>query len=264
MFSAVGVIPARYGSSRLPGKALADLQGKPLLYHVYHRAKQAQTLDEVWIATDDERIYNAASNFGARVVMTRVDHRSGTDRIAEAMSDRRADVVVNIQGDEPLIDPFAIDDAVRLLQEDQNAVMSTLKSSIEEAEDVWNPNVVKVVTDEQNYALYFSRSPIPYPRVKELIGHSIQEILERHPRLIRYFYRHIGLYAYRREFLMEFTRWSPTSLELLEDLEQLRAVEHGAKIKVGLAKNAPIGIDTPEDLEKIRQMVDRNPKLMEA
>lgn len=260
MLSAVGVIPARYGSSRLPGKPLADLQGKPLLYHVYQRANQARTLDEVWIATDDERIYNAAKSFGARTVMTRDDHRSGTDRIAEATAGIQAEIVVNIQGDEPLIDPCTIDDAVELLSKDSEAGMSTLKAPIHELEDIWNPNVVKVLTDQCGYAIYFSRAPIPYPRVKEMTGSSIQEILRKHPRLAKHFFRHIGLYAYRSEFLARFTKWEPSPLELLEDLEQLRAIEHGVKIKVGIASAAPIGIDTPEDLEKIRRMLDRNPK----
>jgi 3-deoxy-manno-octulosonate cytidylyltransferase (CMP-KDO synthetase) len=264
MLTAVGVIPARYGSSRLPGKPLVELQGKPLLYHVYHRSSQAKTLDEVWIATDDQRILEAAKGFGANVIMTSGDHRSGTDRIAEAVAEISAQFVVNIQGDEPLMDPFAIDDAVRLLQEDAEAEMSTLKTPIHELEDLWNPNVVKVVTDERGYAMYFSRTPIPYPRLKEMPGNSLPEVLQKHPRQLKYFFRHIGLYAYRREFLMRYTKWEPSPLEVLEDLEQLRAMEHGAKIKVGTTPAAPMGIDTPEDLERIRRMVDRNPRLMEA
>jgi 3-deoxy-manno-octulosonate cytidylyltransferase (CMP-KDO synthetase) len=264
MFSAVGVIPARYGSSRLPGKPLADLQGKPLLYHVYHRASQAQTLDEVWIATDDERVYNAAKSFGATVMMTRSDHRSGTDRIAEAAAASTAEIIVNIQGDEPLMDPFVVDDAVRILREDVGAEMATLRAPIHDFEDVLNPNVVKVVTDEHGYAVYFSRAPIPYPRAKGLSGSSLQEIVRNNPRLLKHYYRHIGLYAYRRRFLMQFSKWEPSPLELLEDLEQLRAIEHGTKIKVATAPAAPMGIDTPEDLERIRRMVERNPGLMEA
>ena len=250
----MGVIPARYGSSRLPGKALVDLQGKPLLYYVYQRSCRANSLNKVLIATDDERIYNAASAFGAEVVMTGTHHRSGTDRISEAIQNVAADIVVNIQGDEPLIDFQAIDHAVDLLINDAAADMATLKTPILREEDLQNPNVVKVVTDEKGYALYFSRSPIPWARHPSsgkagTNGHA---------------YKHIGLYAYRRDFLLQFTAWPPSSLELLEDLEQLRALEHGAKIKVGLTEQHVFGVDTPEDLERIRKLVEGNAKLLEA
>jgi 3-deoxy-manno-octulosonate cytidylyltransferase (CMP-KDO synthetase) len=250
MLSVVGVIPARYGSSRLPGKPLVDLQGKPLLYHVYQRSLKARTLDRVLIATDDERVYRAASEFGAPVVMTGKEHRSGTDRIAEAVQDLDADLVINIQGDEPLIDSEAIDQVVSLLEEDSASVMSTLKAPIENREDLLNPNVVKVVTDEKGYALYFSRAPIPFHKSK--------------PDSFEHCYRHIGLYAYRRDFLMQFTKWTPSTLEKMEDLEQLRALEHGAKIKVGLTSTHVFGVDTPEDLERIRKMVEGNKKILEA
>jgi 3-deoxy-manno-octulosonate cytidylyltransferase (CMP-KDO synthetase) len=245
----VGVIPARYGSSRLPGKALVDLQGKPLLYHVYQRSSRANRLNRLLIATDDDRIYNAAVAFGAEVVMTGKDHRSGTDRIAEAIREVDADIVVNIQGDEPLIDFAAIDETVDLLQNDPSADMATLKTPISEMEDFLNPNVVKVVTDEQDYALYFSRAPIPHVRSGASFGHA---------------FRHIGLYAYRRDFLMQFTQWPPSTLEKLEDLEQLRALERGAKIKVGLTNTHVFGVDTPEDLERIRRLVEGNTKLLDA
>jgi len=261
MLSAVGVIPARYGSSRLPGKPLADLQGKPLLYHVYHRASRARTLERVLIATDDERIFTSARGFGADVVMTRSDHRSGTDRIAEAVEKIPADVVVNIQGDEPLLEFAAIDEAVRLLS-DCDAEMSTLKTPVEELEDLWNPNVVKVVTDHRGYAVYFSRAPLPYPRTKEFPGLALRDLLRKKPELLRYYFRHVGLYAYRREFLMQFTRWDPSPLELLEDLEQLRAIEHGVRIAVGESNAGVMGIDTPEDLERIRRLVGSNPALL--
>ena len=261
MLSAVGVIPARYGSSRLPGKPLADLQGKPLLYHVYHRASRARTLDRVLIATDDERIFASARSFGAEVVMTRKDHRSGTDRISEVAGTIRADVVVNIQGDEPLMDHLAIDQAVELLA-DRDAEMSTLKVPIEKMEDLWNPNVVKVVTDVRGYAVYFSRSPIPYPRIKEFPNLELKELLRQRPELLRNYFRHVGLYAYRREVLMRFTGWNPSPLELLEDLEQLRAIEHGVKIAVSESKAEVMGIDTPEDLERIRKLVGSNPSLL--
>jgi 3-deoxy-manno-octulosonate cytidylyltransferase (CMP-KDO synthetase) len=250
MLSVVGVIPARYGSSRLPGKPLVDLQGKPLLYYVYQRSLKARSLTRVLIATDDDRIYKAACDFGAEVVMTEKSHRSGTDRIAEAIQNVPADLVINIQGDEPLIDVQAIDHVVRLLQEDPDADMATLKTPIKNQEDLANPNVVKVVTDERDYALYFSRSPIPFSR--------------SNPGSFEHSYRHVGLYAYRRDFLMRFTKWAPSTLEKIEDLEQLRALEHGAKIKVGFTDTHLFGVDTPEDLERIRRMVEGNSKILEA
>ena len=264
MLSAVGVIPARYGSSRLPGKPLADLQGKPLLYHVYQRALRATTLREVWIATDDERVFDAATSFGGNVKMTSNVHRSGTDRIAEAIQGIDADIVVNIQGDEPLIDYGAIDHAVNLLVRDPDAQMSTLKSALDDPQDLWNPNVVKVITNQRGYAVYFSRSPVPYLRKREQPTANLQEILAEEPALLKYFYRHIGLYAYRRDFLMQFTKWAPSPLELLEDLEQLRAIEHGTKIKVDISRAVIFGVDTPEDLERIRRLVQKDPKLLQA
>ena len=252
----VGVIPARYGSSRLPGKALVDLQGKPLLYHVYKRSCRAQSLSRVIIATDDERIHSAALGFGAEVVMTGKHHRSGTDRIFEAVQNVTAEIVVNIQGDEPLIDSRAIDQAVDLLVDDPQADMSTLKCSIQLIEDWLNPHIVKVVTDENGYALYFSRAPIPFTAKPQASPDQSKELEN--------VYRHIGLYAYRREFLMRFVKWPPSSLEKMEDLEQLRALEHGAKIKVGLTEDHVFGVDTPEDLERIRKLVEGNRKLLDA
>jgi 3-deoxy-manno-octulosonate cytidylyltransferase (CMP-KDO synthetase) len=264
MLSAVGVIPARYGSSRLPGKPLADLQGKPLLYHVYQRARRAQTLREVWIATDDERVFQAAQEFGAQVRMTSRGHRSGTDRIAEAVEGIEAEIIVNIQGDEPLINFGAIDHVVNLLNRDHDAEMATLKAPIDDPSDLWNPNVVKVVADQRGYAVYFSRMPVPYLRKKDQPGANLKEILANEPSLLKYFHRHLGLYAYRRELLLKFTSWAPSPLELLEDLEQLRAIEHGTKIRVDVSSAAIFGIDTPEDLERIRRLVQKDPKLLEA
>ena len=264
MLSAVGVIPARYASSRLPGKPLADLQGKPLLYHVYHRAIRAASLDQVLIATDDDRIYQSAKAFGAVVVMTRPDHRSGTDRIAEVVEKIESEIAVNIQGDEPLIDFSAIDQVVSLLKADEDAEMATLMSPITDLQELLNPNVVKVVTDQRGYAVYFSRAPLPYPRVKGLPHLGLHELIEQRPELLKHFYRHVGMYAYRSDFLKSFAKWGPSRLELLEDLEQLRAIEHGAKIKVGESRAITLGIDTPEDLERIRSLVGNNPKLLEV
>jgi 3-deoxy-manno-octulosonate cytidylyltransferase (CMP-KDO synthetase) len=264
MFSAVGLIPARYGSRRLPGKPLADLQGKPLLYYVYQRAKQARSLDNVWIATDDDRIAEAAKGFGAPVVMTGSGHRSGTDRIAEAVREMSCEIVVNIQGDEPLLDSGSIDQVVDLLKEDSVADMATLKCLVQDVEELLNPNVVKVVTDRKNHALYFSRSPIPYGRVPQTHPSDLRNKLSIHPELLRHSYRHIGIYAYRYDFLMRLTRLAPTPLEQLEDLEQLRALESGAKIKVGVCRVPIHGIDTPEDLERIRKLVGNDPELLKA
>lgn len=262
MLSAVGVIPARYGSRRLPGKPLADLQGKPLLYYVYQRAAKARTLDEVWIATDDDRIFNAAQKFGARVLMTSGRHRCGTDRIAEAASGMDSAIIVNIQGDEPLMDSALVDQTVRLLQEDPGADISTLKSTIDKPEDLLSPNVVKVVTDENGYALYFSRSIIPYVRLHEDRAEDLRKQIRKKPELLANFHRHVGIYAYRREFLLGFAEWAPSRLEILEDLEQLRALEHGAKIRVGSSEIVMHGIDTPEDLERIRSLVGKNPEIL--
>ena len=240
----MGVIPARYGSSRLPGKPLVDLQGKPLLYHVYQRSLKARTLDRLLIATDDERVYRAASEFGAPVVMTKKEHRSGTDRIAEAVQDMDADLVINIQGDEPLIDSEAIDQVVNLLEEDSASVMSTLKAPIENREDLLNTNVVKVVTDEKGYALYFSRSPVPYRRDQGIdVARSAVPLG----------YRHIGLYVYRRDFLFTFTQLPRTPLEQTEQLEQLRALEWGYRITVSETARPTIEIDTPEDLRRAEE-----------
>lgn len=264
MISAVGVIPARYKSSRLPGKLLADLQGKPLIYHVFRRASRAGTLRQIFVATDDERIATVARNFGATVVMTRSGHSSGTDRIAEAMEHIPAEIVVNIQGDEPLIDFVAIDQVVGLLQEDSSADMATLMSEIVGEEELWNPNVVKVVPDERNVVLYFSRSPVPFIRDSDFPRASLEESLARKPELLGNFFRHIGLYAFRRNFLMKMAGWPPSRLEKMEGLEQLRALEHGAKIKVGLSLSPTVGVDTPEDLDRIRRLVKNDPKILEA
>jgi 3-deoxy-manno-octulosonate cytidylyltransferase (CMP-KDO synthetase) len=264
MLSAVGIIPARYGSSRLPGKLLADLQGKPLLYYVYQRAGKARSLGQLLIATDDERIAAAARGFGGQVIMTRSTHRSGTDRIAEAAEKIVSDIVVNIQGDEPLIDFSAIDHVVQMLERDPHADMATLAAPIEDPADLWNPNVVKVVIDQRGYATYFSRNPVPYIRVKEMPKADLKRILKEKPELLRRFYRHVGLYGYRSEFLKRFTEWAPSPLELLEDLEQLRAIEHGAKIRVESTHMPIIGVDTPEDLDRIRRLVGKNPELLMA
>jgi len=241
----LGVIPARYASSRFPGKALFSLAGKPMLQHVWERAMEARYLTSVVIATDDERIRGAAEEFGARVTMTRSDHASGTDRVAEAASASTASIIVNIQGDEPMLDPAAIDAAVLGLLEDDDAPMGTLKKLIDREEDIRDPNVVKVVTDRAGNAIYFSRSTIPYVR------DSCEAI----------YYKHIGLYVYRREFLLNYPDLPVGPLEKAERLEQLRALENGFRIRVTETDYESIGVDTPEDARRVLALYERSASL---
>jgi 3-deoxy-manno-octulosonate cytidylyltransferase (CMP-KDO synthetase) len=237
----LGVIPARFASSRFPGKVLAQIASKSMLQRVYERASLARYLTATIIATDDERIYDAARSFGARVVMTRADHVSGTDRVAEAASAENAELVVNIQGDEPLIEPAAIDAAILPLAHDPAIVMGTLKKAIEDPREVTDPNVVKVVTDRNGDAIYFSRCPIPF---------------ERGPARPGTHFKHIGLYVYRRDFLLEYSALPVGPLEQAERLEQLRAIENGYRIRVVETEFESLGVDTPEDLERVCKLFD--------
>jgi 3-deoxy-manno-octulosonate cytidylyltransferase (CMP-KDO synthetase) len=236
-----GIIPARYASTRFEGKPLADLAGKPMVQHVYERSRRASVLDDLLVATDDERIAAAVKSFGGKVVMTRPDHATGTDRLAEVCERLQAEIVVNIQGDEPLIEPAAIEQAVAPLIADPTIPMGTLMNEITSEEELLNPNVVKVVVDNAGFALYFSRSPLPYPRPGTW-GKAK-------------FHQHVGLYVYRRDFLMTYARLPQTPLEQQEKLEQLRALEHGYKIRVVLTEHRTIGVDTPEDLERVRSLL---------
>jgi len=235
----LGVIPARFASSRFPGKALTLIAGKPMLQHVYERACQARYLSKVIIATDDERIRDAARKFSAPVQMTRADHASGTDRVAEVAESDSAEVIVNIQGDEPLIDPNAIDGAVFGLLEDDQAPMATLAKRIEFSAEVTNPNVVKVVSDLSGNAIYFSRCPIPYVRE----GGAVH-------------FKHIGLYVYRRDFLLAYSGLPVGPLERAERLEQLRALENGYRVRVIETDYESLGVDTPEDLEHVAALFE--------
>ena len=240
----IGVIPARYASSRFEGKALALLGGRPVVQHVYERASQAEKLDEVFVATDDTRIADVVRGFGGKTVMTASEHSSGTDRIAEAVGRLDVEVVVNIQGDEPFISPRAIDQAVEPFERDSDLEMTTLMQSISEENTLNDPNVVKVVVDCDGYALYFSRSLIPHPRRRQAVRA----------------YQHIGLYAYRKEFLLRFASLPPGRLEQAEALEQLRALEHRHRILVLEAEeHSGIGVDTPEDLEKANRLLGEQP-----
>lgn len=229
------VIPARYASTRLPGKPLADIDGKPMICRVYERARQARLPYAVLVATDSEAVLAAVERDGGKAMLTARDHATGTDRLAEvARRYEAADVIVNVQGDEPLIDPAVIDRLAAVFEEDEALQMATLKTRIEDEAERQNPNNVKVVTDKNDYALYFSRSLLPYPRN---LGAPV--------------YKHIGVYAYRRDFLLRYAAMAPTPLEQSESLEQLRVLENGYKIKVLETDAQFVGVDTPEDLEKV-------------
>ena len=237
------VIPARYASTRLPGKPLVDIAGKPMIQHVYERAKTAARLSEVIVATDHELVYKAVKEFGGNVVMTSSDHPTGTDRLAEvARAYTAADVIINVQGDEPLISPLIIDQLAAVFDNAaDDLVMATVKTPMPK-EEYNNPAAVKVTTDNSGNALYFSRSLIPYPRVE----HEQYKV-----------YKHIGIYAYRRDFLLTFASLPPTPLERAESLEQLRALEYGYKIKVIETDTPSFGVDTPQDLETVKAILTK-------
>lgn len=244
------VIPARYQSTRLPGKPLADIAGKPMIEWVYLQAIQAGA-ENVIIATDDNRVQQAAEGFGATVCMTSDKHESGTERLAEVvdlMNIPPEHIIVNVQGDEPLIPPSIISQVAHNLQQSK-APMATLSVEIEDANEVFNPNVVKVVTDEKGYALYFSRASIPWDR---------DDFSKAEPSIHQPLQRHIGIYAYRAGFIKTYINWEPSALERIECLEQLRVLWYGEKIHVEVAKETPAaGVDTPEDLEVVRKLLSR-------
>ncbi len=240
----VAIVPARYESTRLPGKPLALIDGKPMIQHVYERARRVALVEGVLVATDDARIAAAVRGFGGEAVMTRADHPSGTDRIAEVAANLDAEVIVNVQGDLPFLEAAMVDAAVAMMRADVALPMATLKTPIHSNAELLNPNVVKVVTDREGYALYFSRSPLPYWREAATAGAADG---------IRG-YRHIGLYAYRRDFLLTFARLAPTPLEQAEKLEQLRALEWGFRIRVAETAAVGIEVDTPHDLERARAL----------
>jgi len=239
----VAVIPARYTATRLPGKPLADLAGRPMIEHVYRRAASARRVDAVVVATDDERIAAAVKKFGGFAMMTRSTHRTGTDRIAEVAVNLPCEIVLNVQGDEPLIEPETLDAVIAPLVADPMLEMSTACVAIGDRADYDNPNVVKVVKDQRGHALYFSRSPIPHFRDA---GSGTP-----HPGA----FKHLGLYGYRRNFLLKFATLPQTPLERSESLEQLRALEHGYRIHTVETNYDSIGVDTPEDLERVRRQL---------
>ncbi len=237
---AIGIIPARYKSTRLDGKPLADIHGKPMIRLVYEQARKANLLSDVFVATDDQRIVQAVADFGGKAVLTSGDHRSGTDRVAEAAASVPADVIVNIQGDEPMIDPLMIDEVVEPFLAGTPARFVTLKKEVFHESEFSDPGVVKVVTGYDGRALYFSRSLIPHPRNRT-----------PHFRV----FEHVGLYAYTRECLLEFARLPLSPLEEIESLEQLRALENGIPILVVATQSRveSISVDTPADLERVRE-----------
>lgn len=235
----IGVIPARFGSTRFPGKPLALINGKPMIQHVYEQVSKSKFIDQIVIATDNENIIKTVEGFGGQAVMTREDHETGSDRISEVTSMVEGDFFVNIQGDEPLIDPRLIDDLVKTALEEKGQVVVTAKTLIHDYEDVSNPNVVKVVTDKMQNALYFSRSGIPFNRSNKEFD----------------YYKHLGIYGYPKSILNEFVKLPQTHLEEVEMLEQLRLLENGYSIKVIETKYNAIGVDTPEDIEKVERIL---------
>lgn len=244
--TSVGIIPARYGASRFKGKVLADIGGRPMIQHVWERAKKAHLLDELIIAADDERIIKAVENFGGKAVFTAKAHPSGTDRLREIANPLDVDIVVNIQADEPLLHHSMIDSLVSILLEGKGIVMASLMKKIEDPKELDDPNVVKVVVDKDNFALYFSRAPIPFVRGAKTDQAKFSPI----------YYKHLGLYAYTKDFLFTFANLPPSFLEKAEKLEQLRALENGYRIKMIETKYDTVGVDTPEDLEEVKRRLN--------
>jgi 3-deoxy-manno-octulosonate cytidylyltransferase (CMP-KDO synthetase) len=254
---AVVIIPARFASTRLPGKALLEIEGKPMICWVAERAMQARNVVRVIVATDDKRIVDAVRFSGCEAVMTRADHASGTDRLAEvAQTLDDSAIIVNLQGDEPLISPRTIERAIEASNEESAGIVTTWEA-IETAADVLNPDVVKIVVDNSGRALYFSRSPVPYPRDAVRKHVTLETALRNEPGLLGQFRKHTGLYVYSKEVLMELTRWPQSDLERIECLEQLRALERGVKIKAIEASTSSIGVDTREDLERVRASIQK-------
>lgn len=263
--SAIVIIPARFTSTRFPGKPLALLKGIPVIEHVYQRAVHSRLADDVVVATDNKIIYDKVLSFGGKAVMTSSDHVSGTDRIAEVAGSMNYDIIVNVQGDEPLIQPEMIDDVISIL-DDPRVSIGTLAIGIKDRRDIFDPNIVKVVFNRNGFAFYFSRAPIPYHRdlfsaearkrgsaeandvlTSELPNFQASELL---------MFKHIGIYSYRKDVLAELSKLPPSSLEVIEKLEQLRALEHGFIIKVKETTHDTLGVDTPEDLERIEKCLN--------
>ena len=263
--TAIVIIPARYDSTRFPGKPLAPLNGKPLIQHVYENSKKSKLAKEVMVATDSKAIFEAVLGFGGKAVMTSSSHASGTDRIAEAAASLDYDIIVNVQGDEPLIRPEMIDDVIGLL-DDKKAAMGTLVKKIENPEEIFDPNVVKAVFDKDRFEMYFSREPITFDRDAWSIQNTPS--LTHPPRGggqgwggipepgTRNWFKHIGIYSYRRDVLLSLAKMDPAPLEQLEKLEQLRALANGFRIKVKETLFETVGVDTPQDLERAKKWLN--------
>ncbi|MEC4676827.1 MAG: 3-deoxy-manno-octulosonate cytidylyltransferase [Nitrospirota bacterium] len=253
--SAIVLIPARYHSTRFPGKPLAPLKGIPIIQHVYRNSSGSRLADDVIVATDNEAILEKVLSFGGKAVMTSGDHMSGTDRIAEISRSLDYDIIVNVQGDEPLIKPDMIDDVISAL-DDGRAAIATLAKKITDPEEIFDPNVVKVVCNQDGFAFYFSRAPIPYHRdewksLKERAAHAGPTTFSTYD-----CYKHIGIYSYRKNVLLELSQTPPSRLERIEKLEQLRALENNFRIKVRETSSETFGVDTPDDLERIEKCLN--------
>ena len=235
------IIPVRYGSSRFPGKPLAVIRGKTMIQRVYERALESKEADKIIVATDDERIYKEVENFGGEVRMTSASHVSGTDRIAEIAKSLKYDLIVNLQGDEPLIDPSLIDNSLSFMKANKRVKVCTFRKQISDHNAINDPSVVKVVSDRNGFALYFSRHPVPFPR-----GQKEEKI---------FYYKHIGIYTFDREFLLKFSSLPPSPLERAEWLEQLRVLENGFRMKVLDTEYNPISVDTPEDVKVVEDVI---------
>jgi 3-deoxy-manno-octulosonate cytidylyltransferase (CMP-KDO synthetase) len=259
-YKTVAIIPARFASTRLPGKALIEIAGKPMVCWVAERASEARNVDRVIVATDSQEILEAVGARGIEVVLTSSQHTSGTDRVAEvAAGIPEAEIIVNVQGDEPLISPQTIEKAVDVMaaemQRPDGAGIVTTWEPIVFITELLDANLVKVVVENDDHAVYFSRSPVPHPRDAVKRHGSLEVALEEEPELLKLFRKHTGLYVYQRDVLLEFTKWPQTQLEQIEALEQLRALAHGVKIKVVEACTTSIGVDTPLDLERVRSTI---------
>lgn len=249
----IAVIPARYGSTRFPGKSLAPIRNKPMIQWVYERTKRSRLVSRVIVATDDSRILDAVHSFGGEAVLTAATHQTGTDRIAEVARSLSCDIVVNVQGDEPLIPPDMIDATIRPLLEDPSIPLGTVCRRIDRSEEAFDPNVVKVVFDQAGFALYFSRAPIPWDRDSWAGKDSLSGL-----RLAGPMYKHIGLYVYRKDFLLAYAAMPQTPLEAAEKLEQLRVLERGHRISTIVTEHESFGVDIPGDLSKILQRLEES------
>ncbi len=248
--TAIVIIPARYDSTRFPGKPLYPLKGIPVIQHVYENARRANHADDVIVATDSETIFERVLAFSGKAIMTDKKHPSGTDRIAEVAASLDYDIIVNVQGDEPLIRPEMIDDVIAILN-DERASIGTLIKKIEDPREIINPNVVKVIFDKEGFAIYFSRAPVPFYRDEWKTLEHILRVKSYESRVS--VYKHVGIYSYRREVLLSLAGMEQTELEKTEKLEQLRAIENGMKIKIKETFFETYGVDTPEDLERVEK-----------